>query len=181
MYRKTFEPIIVLPKVNVCGYSLKDYHIVWIFLQWKFSLCNLSTLVVNQPFILMGWHFFRYIFYHVIIIIALIILPKSNKNLNFLYKVYADQEQKKVGIFDRLEQTKKTSSFQPQIKITGLNNVATSSSSIFSRLGGKSDDIEMDDEKAVAFAGILKSAPKKVRFIFWNETIIILSRLLMVY
>ncbi|XP_031617095.1 uncharacterized protein C19orf47 homolog [Contarinia nasturtii] len=75
--------------------------------------------------------------------------------------LYSDQEQKKVGIFDRLEQTKKVS-VQPQIKITGLNNVASTSSSIFSRLGGKSDDIDMDDERAVAFAGILKSAPKKI-------------------
>lgn len=36
------------------------------------------------------------------------------------------------------------------------------SASIFSRLGGKTDDIDIDDEKAMGFAGILKSAPKKV-------------------
>lgn len=77
--------------------------------------------------------------------------------------VYADKEEKKLGIFDRLEQTKKKS-IEPQIKVTGLNSVPSTSSSIFSRLGGKSDDIDLDDEKAVAFAGILKSAPKKVSF-----------------
>lgn len=104
-----------------------------------------------------------------------------------------------MGIFDRLEQTKKRSSIQPQIKVTGLNSVPSksSSSSIFSRLGGKSDDhihifsyifliffqnshiisfflvtlgksddIEMDEARAIAFAGILKSAPKKVCFSF---------------
>lgn len=38
----------------------------------------------------------------------------------------------------------------------------STSASIFSRLGGKSDDIEFEEERAVAFAGILKSAPKKV-------------------
>lgn len=79
--------------------------------------------------------------------------------------MYADKEQKKVGIFDRLEQTKKKSA-QPHIKVTGISNVpSTSATSIFSRLGGKSDDIELDDDKAVAFAGILKSAPKKVGFL----------------
>lgn len=79
-----------------------------------------------------------------------------------LIKVYSDQEVKKVGIFDRLEQTKCGPS--QQIKITGLNkSLSTASSSIFSRLGGKSDDIEIDEDKALAFAGILKSGPKKVR------------------
>lgn len=69
---------------------------------------------------------------------------------------------KKVGIFDRLEQTK-TGSKQPQrVEITGVNSVPTTSASIFSRLGGKTDDIDLDDEEALAFAGILKSAPKKV-------------------
>ncbi|XP_055302866.1 uncharacterized protein C19orf47 [Sitodiplosis mosellana] len=76
--------------------------------------------------------------------------------------LYSDKEEKKLGIFDRLEQTKKKSA-QPQVKVTGLNSVpSTSASSIFSRLGGKSDDLDLDDEKAVAFAGILKSAPKKI-------------------
>lgn len=78
-------------------------------------------------------------------------------------KVYADKEEhKKVGIFDRLEQTK-TSSTQ-RIQITGLNDLPSTSASIFSRLGGKSDDFECDDARAVAFAGILKSGPKKVRY-----------------
>lgn len=75
--------------------------------------------------------------------------------------MYADSEAKKVGIFDRLEQTK-VRPVNQQIKVTGLNKVPATSASIFSRLGGKSDDIDLDDEKAVAFAGILKSAPKKV-------------------
>lgn len=70
---------------------------------------------------------------------------------------------KKVGIFDRLEQTK-TGSTQQRVEITGLNNVPTSTASIFSRLGGKTDDIDLDEEQAVAFAGILKSAPKKVNY-----------------
>lgn len=68
---------------------------------------------------------------------------------------------KKVGIFDRLEQTK-TGSTQQRVQITGVNSTPTTSASIFSRLGGKSDDIDLDDEEAMAFAGILKSAPKKV-------------------
>ena len=76
--------------------------------------------------------------------------------------MYADKEEQKLGIFERLEQTKKKS-VQPQLKVTGLNSMpSTSASSIFSRLGGKSDDFDLDDEKAVGFAGILKSAPKKV-------------------
>lgn len=67
---------------------------------------------------------------------------------------------KKVGIFDRLEQTKGVT---PQrIEVTGLTSLPSTSASIFSRLGGKTDDIDLDDEQAVAFAGILKSAPKKV-------------------
>lgn len=64
---------------------------------------------------------------------------------------------KKVGIFDRLEQTKAGSS--QRIEVTGLNKLP---SSIFSRLGDKTDDIDLSDEQAVAFSGILKSAPKKV-------------------
>lgn len=83
-------------------------------------------------------------------------------SVSYLSKVYVEKEEKIVGIFDRLEKTKQKSE-QPQIKITGLNRMP--STSIFSRLGGKSDDIEMEDEKAVGFAGILKSAPKKVGFI----------------
>lgn len=83
-------------------------------------------------------------------------------------KVYADKEEQKPGIFERLEQTKKKS-VQPQLKVTGLNSIpSTSVSSIFSRLGGKSDDFDLDDEKAVGFAGILKSAPKKVCSFFSN-------------
>lgn len=65
-----------------------------------------------------------------------------------------------MGIFDRLEQTK-AGTYKQQVKVTGLGKLPTSAS-IFSRLGGKSDDIDLDHEKAVAFAGILKSAPKKV-------------------
>lgn len=69
---------------------------------------------------------------------------------------------KKVGIFDRLEQTKTGSTQQQRVEITGVNSVPTTTASIFSRLGGKTDDIDLDDEQAVQFAGILKSAPKKV-------------------
>lgn len=73
--------------------------------------------------------------------------------------MYSDKEvQKKAGIFDRLEQTKSVS---PRIKVTGLDN--SPPTSIFARLGGKTEDIDLDDEKAVAFSGILKSAPKKVQ------------------
>lgn len=70
-----------------------------------------------------------------------------------------DAPKKKVGIFDRLERTKAGES--QRIEVTGLNNILPSTS-IFSRLGDKTDDIDLDDERAVAFAGILKSAPKKV-------------------
>lgn len=81
---------------------------------------------------------------------------------NVLLSVKADEgTKKKVGIFDRLEQTK-AGSTQQRIQITGVNSAPTPTSSIFSRLGGKSDDIDLDDDQAVAFAGILKSAPKKV-------------------
>lgn len=72
-----------------------------------------------------------------------------------------DGFKKKVGIFDRLEQTKVVSP-QQRIEVTGLNMLPSTSASIFSRLGGKTDDIDLDDEQALAFAGILKSAPKKV-------------------
>lgn len=68
---------------------------------------------------------------------------------------------KKVGIFDRLEQSK-VGSTQQRIEITGVNSTPTTTASIFSRLGGKTDDIDLDEEEALAFAGILKSAPKKV-------------------
>lgn len=89
-------------------------------------------------------------------------IPKSQLLIENSSKVYADKEEQKQGIFERLEQTKKKSVL-PQLKVTGLNNMpTTSASSIFSRLGGKSDDFDLDDEKAIGFAGILKSAPKKV-------------------
>lgn len=72
-----------------------------------------------------------------------------------------DEPKKKVGIFDRLEQSKIGAT--QRIEVTGLDkSLPSTSASIFSRLGGKSDDIDLDDERAVAFAGILKSAPKKV-------------------
>lgn len=78
-------------------------------------------------------------------------------NGDLFFSVYSDTEgHKRSGIFDRLEQTK---SVVQRIEVTGLN----SSSSIFSRLGGKTDDFDLDDEKALAFSGILKSAPKKVK------------------
>lgn len=81
--------------------------------------------------------------------------------------MYSDEDvPKKSGIFDRLEHTK---GITQRIEVTGLNSAP--SSSIFSRLGGKTDDdIDLDDEKAVAFAGILKSAPKKVKPIESSET-----------
>lgn len=80
----------------------------------------------------------------------------------FLLSVYADQEDKKKGIFDRLEQGHINSKTNEQtVKVTGLGKPI--SSSIFSRLGGKSEKDEQIDEPSISFAGILKSAPKKVR------------------
>lgn len=75
------------------------------------------------------------------------------------FTVHGDKVEKK-GIFDRLEKTKNNRP-QPRIEVTGLDKVH---SSIFARLGGKSDDMELDEDRAVAFSGILKSAPKKVSF-----------------
>lgn len=75
--------------------------------------------------------------------------------------MYSDKEvQKKSGIFDRLEQTKTVSQ---RIEVTGLGGSPSTSTSIFARLGGKTDDIDLDDEQAQAFSGILKSAPRKVK------------------
>lgn len=88
-----------------------------------------------------------------------------------MFLVYADKEEKKkAGIFDRLEISKsELSASQPKIKVTGLNKMP---SSIFARLGGKSsaDDIELDESVAVSFAGILKSAPKKVSTIIFGSS-----------
>lgn len=69
--------------------------------------------------------------------------------------MYSDKEvHKKSGIFDRLELKSEVN--EPSVK-------ASTSSSIFSRLGGKSEsDIDLDESVSVSFAGILKSAPKKV-------------------
>lgn len=77
--------------------------------------------------------------------------------------VYADKVEKKpAGIFDRLEQTKPDATRKTQrIKVTTANK-PTGSSSIFARLGGKDEDNEMREDLA-AFAGMIKSAPKKVK------------------
>lgn len=64
---------------------------------------------------------------------------------------------KKKGIFDRLEREKGSPDQTVQMT-TGLVGKSISSS-IFSRLGGKS---ETEEEIDAAFAGIFKSAPKKV-------------------
>lgn len=77
-----------------------------------------------------------------------------------LIKVYSDKEVQKKGIFDRLEQTKTITT--QKIQVTGIKSSPSPSASIFSRLGGKTDDMELEEARAVAFAGILKSAPKKV-------------------
>lgn len=65
-------------------------------------------------------------------------------------------ETKKRGIFDRLEQDK--SPTDQTIHIAGLAGKSISSS-IFSRLGRKSEN---EEEIDAAFAGIFKKAPKKV-------------------
>lgn len=78
--------------------------------------------------------------------------------------MYSDKTDEKKGIFDRLDMPKAQVEPKlkgPTIQITGLKKPVTS---IFSRLGGKNESDELTDEQSISFAGILKSAPKKVRF-----------------
>lgn len=58
-----------------------------------------------------------------------------------------------------MEQTK-VNTTEKRIHVTGLNK----STSIFARLGGKSDtdDTEIDEDTAIRFAGTIKTTPKKV-------------------
>lgn len=74
--------------------------------------------------------------------------------ISHTFSVYADNDEPKKGIFDRLENKSRT------------QDKSDRSSSIFSRLGGKNDDgdedMELDEKVAVRFAGTMKSAPKKV-------------------
>lgn len=67
-------------------------------------------------------------------------------------------ETKKKGIFDRLEMERSSPDQTIQMTTVGLVGKPISSS-IFSRLGGKS---EIEEEIDVAYAGIFKSASKKV-------------------
>lgn len=82
----------------------------------------------------------------------------KNYNTIDLLAVTNIPETKKKGIFDRLEREKSPSDQTIQMT-TGFAGKPISSS-IFSRLGGKS---EKEEEIDAAFAGIFKSAPKKVR------------------
>lgn len=80
--------------------------------------------------------------------------------------MYSDkQEVKPAGIFDRLEQIKSEPSHKMQrIKVTTMNEPSVSAS-IFARLGEKSVDDDMGEEE-LAFAGLIKSGPRKVCFYF---------------
>lgn len=61
----------------------------------------------------------------------------------------------KKGIFARLEQ-------EPKIQISGIAKPI--SSSIFSRLGGKSNSEDILEDSSSAFAGIFKQSEQKVSF-----------------
>lgn len=61
----------------------------------------------------------------------------------------------KKGIFARLEK-------EPKIQISGVDKPI--SSSIFSRLGGKSNIDDILEDPSSAFAGILKKSDQKVSF-----------------
>lgn len=73
------------------------------------------------------------------------------------------QETKKKGIFDRLE-LEKSPTEQTFQMTTGLSGKPISSS-IFSRLGGKS---QQEEEIDAAYAGLFKSSPKKVSGNEWR-------------
>lgn len=76
----------------------------------------------------------------------------------FILLAVRDTHEKKKGIFDRLELERGSSTDQTFQITAGLAGKPISSS-IFSRLGGKSEN---EEEIDAAFAGIFKSAPKKV-------------------
>lgn len=99
------------------------------------------------------WHWKH----HVSAAMSNIDLGGAKQIFQFILLAVTNTQEKKKGIFDRLEQEK--SSTDQTFQITAGLAGKPISSSIFSRLGGKSEN---EEEIDAAFAGIFKSAPKKV-------------------